>query len=394
MNFRISITLLIIMFATICMGQRRQLQEARVILKGDKDYDKAEKLMTDLLKDSSNLNNTRIYNMWLSAVEKQYGQINIQMYKKEVVDTTHLFELTRRMFAIGTRLDSLDMRPDKKGRVNPEFRKENAQRLIAYRPNLFYGGAYYLRKDELQTAYNFFEQYIDCGRQPLFDGYDLLNTDERMGEAAYWSTYCGYRMDDPVLSLRYATLAQRDSAKMEPILQYTAEAWRKLKDQEMYAKTLREGFERFPQSPYFFPRLMDIYSAKGNYEKALTFADEALSSDSTNTLFLLAKSTMLLNLGRYAECLDYSKRLIAQDGMAAEGFYNAGTACLNIALRMDSRKHKKQITKMYQQALPYMETYRKLAPQETQKWGDALYRIYFNLNMRKQFDEIDKILKK
>ena len=394
MNFRISITLLIIMFATICMGQRRQLQEARVILKGDKDYDKAEKLMTDLLKDSSNLNNTRIYNMWLSAVEKQYGQINIQMYKKEVVDTTHLFELTRRMFAIGTRLDSLDMRPDKKGRVNPEFRKENAQRLIAYRPNLFYGGAYYLRKDELQTAYNFFEQYIDCGRQPLFDGYDLLNTDERMGEAAYWSTYCGYRMDDPVLSLRYATLAQRDSAKMEPILQYTAEAWRKLKDQEMYAKTLREGFERFPQSPYFFPRLMDIYSAKGNYEKALTFADEALSSDSTNTLFLLAKSTMLLNLGRYAECLDYSKRLIAQDGMAAEGFYNAGTACLNIALRMDSRKHKKQITKMYQQALPYMETYRKLAPQETQKWGDALYRIYFNLNMGKQFDEIDKILKK
>jgi hypothetical protein len=60
---------------------------------------------------------------------------------------------------------------------------------------------------------------------------------------------------------------------------------------------------------------------------------------------------------------------------------------------MDPRKHKKQITKMYQQALPYMETYRKLAPQEKQKWGDALYRIYFNLNMGKQFDEIDRILK-
>jgi hypothetical protein len=49
---------------------------------------------------------------------------------------------------------------------------------------------------------------------------------------------------------------------------------------------------------------------------------------------------------------------------------------------------------MYQQAKPYMETYRKLAPDERQKWGPALYRIYFNLNMGKQFDEIDKILKK
>lgn len=395
MNLRITITISFLTIAFLGMAQRRQLQEARVILKGDKDYDKAEKLMTDLLeKDSANRENPRIYDMWLQAVEKQYGQLNEQMYKKEQVDTTKLFQLVRRMFVIGETLDSLDMRPDKKGRVNPEYRKDNAQKLLQYMPNLFFGGTYHLRKGELQTAYDFFEQYIDCGQQPLFEGYDLMEKDDRMGETAYWATYCGYRMNDPVLTLRHATLARRDSTKLDRTLQITAEAWRMLKDQESYVKTLREGFKHFPGSPYFFPRLMDSYSAKGNYEKALAFADEALATDSTNTLFLLAKSTMLLNLGRYAECLDYSKRLIAQDGMAAEGFYNAGTACVNIALRMDSRRHKKQITKMYQQALPYMETYRKLAPQETQKWGEALYRIYFNLNMGKQFDEIDEILKK
>ena len=41
-----------------------------------------------------------------------------------------------------------------------------------------------------------------------------------------------------------------------------------------------------------------------------------------------------------------------------------------------------------------MENYRKLAPTEKQKWAPALYRIYFNLNMGKQFDEIDKLLKR
>ncbi len=40
-----------------------------------------------------------------------------------------------------------------------------------------------------------------------------------------------------------------------------------------------------------------------------------------------------------------------------------------------------------------MERYRKLAPQQKQKWGPALYRIYLNLNMGKQFDEIDRLLK-
>ena len=364
-----------------------------MILKGDKGYDKAEKLMTDLLKDSANLSNARIYDMWLLAVEKQYLQVNERMYKKEQVDTAGFFGLTRRMFDIGLRLDSLDMRPDKKGRVNLEYRKDNAEKLLQYQPNLFYGGTYYIRKGELEKAYDFFERYMDCDRQPLFTGYDLMVTDARMPEAAYWATYCGYRMNDPVLTLRYAQLARRDTAKLDYTLQYIAEAWRALKDQEMYVETLRDGFERYPESVYFFPRLMDSYSAKGNYEQALTVAEKALATDSLNTLFMLAKSTMLLNLGRYKECLDYSKQLIAFDGLATEAFYNAGTACVNIALGMDSRKQKKQITKMYQKALPYMETYRKLAPEEKQKWGEALYRIYFNLNMGKQFEEIDRMLK-
>ena len=393
MNGRLFLTILLLSLTITVTAQRRQLQEARVILKGDKGYDKAEKLMTDLLKDSANLSNARIYDMWLLAVEKQYLQVNERMYKKEQVDTAGFFGLTRRMFDIGLRLDSLDMRPDKKGRVNLEYRKDNAEKLLQYQPNLFYGGTYYIRKGELEKAYDFFERYMDCDRQPLFTGYDLMATDARMPEAAYWATYCGYRMNDPVLTLRYAQLARRDSAKLDYTLQYTAEAWRALKDQEMYVETLRDGFERYPESVYFFPRLMDSYSAKGNYEQALTVAEKALATDSLNTLFMLAKSTMLLNLGRYKECLDYSKQLIAFDGLATEAFYNAGTACVNIALGMDSRKQKKQITKMYQKALPYMETYRKLAPEEKQKWGEALYRIYFNLNMGKQFEEIDRMLK-
>ena len=397
MKFRTIIIILSLMSAVGCMAQRRQLQEARLILKGDKDYDKAEKLMKALLNDSTHLeyrDNPRIYDMWLQSVEKQYAQLNEKMYKKQEVDTTMLFDLTRRLFTVGECLDSIDMRPDKKGRVSPQYRKDNAARLVTYRPNLFFGGTYHLRKGDLEKAYDFFEHYIDCARQPLFEDYDLMNSDARMGEAAYWATYSGYRMNDPVLTLRYAKQARRDTAKLENTLQLTAEAWTKLRDDSSYVATLWDGFCHFPKSTYFFPRLLDYYNSKRNYEKALKIADDALKTDSTSQLFLLAKSTMLLNLGRYAQCLECSDKLIALYPDAADAYFNAGTACLNIALGMDPRNNKKQIRKMYQKALPYMENYRKLAPQETQKWGDALYRIYFNLNMGKQFDEIDKILKK
>jgi hypothetical protein len=389
---RITITIGCILLSVVCVAQRRQIGDARTILKSGKNLDKAEKLMTDLLKDSANLENPRIYDVWLEAVEKQYGQLNEKMYKKEKIDTVQLFTLTKRMFTIAERLDSLDMLPDKKGKVNLQYRKANSEKLMTYRPNLFFGGAYYVRKSEFDKAFDLFETYIDCSQQPLFEAQDLMNTDTRMGEAAYWASYSGYRMNDPVKTLRYIELARRDTAKLESTLLYAAEAWRMLNDETQYQTILWEGFRLNPHSSYFFPRLIDSYTARGNYEQGLAVANEALKSDSLNQLFLFAKSTMQLNLGQYADCLMTSEQLINMNCEMADAYYNAGTACLNIILKMDSRNHKKQIKRMYQRALPYMEAYRRLAPQEKDRWAPALYRIYFNLNMGKQFDEIDKLL--
>ncbi len=346
------------LFTITAYAQKRQMAEAENYLRSGKNFDKAEQLMTTLLEDSANQQNPRIYDLWLQAVEKQYGALNERMYKHQAIDTTQLFNLTRRMFTIAERLDSIDMLPDKKGRVPLDYRKDNSQRLLDYRPNLFFGGASHLRRADFQTAYDFFETYIDCGRQPLFSQYDLLRSDPRMGEAGYWATYCGYRMDDPVLILRHQDLARRDTSKLEYTLQYVSEAWNRLGDEQRYTEILWEGFAFF-----------------------------------LNELYLFAKSTMLLNLGRYAECLKYSDRLIAVNDQMADAYYNAGTACLNIVLNMDPRRHKKQIRKMYQKAQPYMENYRRLAPEAKDKWGPSLYRIYFNLNLGKQFDEIDRLLK-
>ena len=389
---RITITIGCILLSVVCVAQRRQIGDARTILKSGKNLDKAEKLMTDLLKDSANLENPRIYDVWLEAVEKQYGQLNEKMYKKEKIDTVQLFTLTKRMFTIAERLDSLDMLPDKKGKVNLQYRKANSEKLMTYRPNLFFGGAYYVRKSEFDKAFDLIETYIDCSQQPLFEAQDLMNTDTRMGEAAYWASYSGYRMNDPVKTLRYIELARRDTAKLESTLLYAAEAWRMLNDETQYQTILWEGFRLNPHSSYFFPRLIDSYTARGNYEQGLAVANEALKSDSLNQLFLFAKSTMQLNLGQYADCLMTSEQLINMNCEMADAYYNAGTACLNIILKMDSRNHKKQIKRMYQRALPYMEAYRRLAPQEKDRWAPVLYRIYFNLNMGKQFDEIDKLL--
>ena len=383
-----------LIISLVASAQRRQLQEARIYIKSGKNFDKAEKLMTDLLKDSANHNNKRIYDYWWQSVQKQYDQANERFYMKQKQDTAQFFSLVRKLFSIAFALDSVDARPDKKGRVDIELRKTVARDMIGYLPNLFFGGAYQVRKNDFKKAYDYFETYIDCQRQPLFTGYDLtVENNPRMAEAAYWATYSGYRQHSPVLTLRYRNLALRDSSRRERTMQYVAESWRELKDDSMYVATLTQGFREFPKSVYFFPRLMDSYTQKRQMDKALETVEYALEADSLNELYLYAKSNVLIQQEKYKESLKYSEKIMALNDSMAEAYFNAGTAYLNIALNMNSQQQKKQIRKMYQKAMPYMEKYRKLAPGEKQKWAPALYRIYFNLNMGKQFDEIDRLLK-
>lgn len=373
------------------MAQRKELSQARSYVKSG-NYDAAENLMTKLLKDSANRTNEKIYLTWYDAVRGKYDQGNEKLYLKQKYDTTALFTNVRKMFQILESLDSLDMRPDKKGRVNPAYRARHAAYLDIVRPNLFNGGSFYVRKGKWKEAYDYFETYMDCTRQPLFSAFGYDSIDSRLPEAAYWATYCGYKMNDPVLTLRYRKLALADSARADFTLQFIAEARRWLNDDELYLATLQEGFRRYPLFAYFFPRLIDAYTGMGQYDRALAVADSALAVNDSSELFLFAKSSALLRLERYSECIEWSARLIAINDSLPEPYFNAGTAYLNMASGMNARKDKRLVKAAYQNARFYFERYRQMMPDQKQKWAPALYRIYLNLNLGKQFDEIDRLL--
>jgi len=377
----------------LTMAQKKELSQARTIVKSGKNGEQAEKLMTTLLRDSANRSDKRIYALWYEAVLMQYQAVNEKLYMKQRQDTAQFFNLTRRLFTVAFALDSLDAAPDKKGRVNPSYRRANAEQLVKFRPNLFFGGTYHIRKADYQKGFEFCEAYLDCARQPLFADYHLDSLDSRFPEAAYWATYCGYRLGNPVLTLRYRKLALRDSARQESTLQFMAEARRQLKDDSLYHTTLREGFRLFPESSYFFPHLMDYYTARGDYNQALATVNRVLERNDSSLLYLYAKSTVLFSMKRYDEAIALSDTLIARNDSLPSAYYTAGSAWVNKAMLMHPLREKKQMRTAYQKARPYMERYRLLAPDDQQKWAPALYRIYLNLNLGRQFDEIDTLLK-
>ena len=377
-------------------AQKKEIQQAETIIKSGKNLEKAEQQMRTLLTDSVNRRNLKIWNTMTTAVRAQYLQGNERMYLRQKQDTAALFKLALKMFSDYQSMDSIDALPDKKGRIRIKYRENHSGFLSGYRPNLYNGGVFFLRRNNYQEAFTMFDAFLDCQRQPLFENRHFEN-DPLNPTAAFWTVLCGYQLGNPSMALKYKDLALQDTVRLENCLQYLAEIYKLQSDKQSYEQTLVDGFEHYPNSSYFFPRLIDHYSSTNQRERAMTIVDEALAANDSSELFIFAKSKMLLNQGDYDACIALCDTLIARNDTLADAYYNAGVAYVNKAFLIEKgkvgAKQRKQMRELYRKALPYMERYRALAPQEKDKWSAALYNIYLKLNMGREFEEIDRMLR-
>ena len=342
---------LVSLFAFVALApafaQKKEISQAKSAIKAGKAVE-AEASMRKLLADSAHRQNEKIWLVLFDAVKKQYEDVNEKMYLKQSTDTAKLFDAAYRMFGVLEALDSVDAMPDKDGRVKLKYRRKHADYLDAYRKNLYTGGSYFLNKQDYPRAFKLFAAYIDCASQPLFESQQYASRDKRLPSAAFYALYSGYRANDAAATLRYKQLAETDTARLPLVLEYEAETYRAQADSVGYVSTLEKGFAHDPASGYFFPHLFDS--------------------------------------------------VIAADDAAANAYLNAGLAYFNQAVKIDNapkhtRAERAEMLALYRNSLKYMQPYRQLAPTRSDLWAMPLYTIYLNLNMGKEFVEIDAIMK-
>ena len=389
---------LMLMSPVAASAQKKEIQTAKDQVKAGKNLDQAAASMKKLLADSANRTNRKIWTIYFDAVRKQYEQGNEKLYLKQKYDTAQLFNYTRQLFEVAFQYDSVETAPDRKGRRDFEFRKGHSEYLAHIRSNLYNGGIWFLNKKKYPDAYKFFDCYIECASQPMFKQYNYGVKDKHLPTAAYYAVYSGYKMKDPKATLHHSYEALKDTVHYNYMLQYLAETYMLEKDTARYVASLKEGFKRVPTFPYFFPRLVEYYVVRNQLDSAMKVVNEALTVVPDSDVYLAAKSNLLLEQGKLQECIEVSKKVIEVNQKLGDPYYNAGICYFNLAVEQDknshnSRKVKEQVEANYKKALPYLVKYREMEPKEQGKWAFPLYTIYLNLNMGKEFDEIDKVMK-
>lgn len=388
------------LFFLVVSAQKKEISQAKDYIKGRENLEKAESLMRGLLLDTANRRNIKIHAILAEALRLQYEKANEKFYLKEKTDTSSFFNVTRRMFLAYETLDSVDAMPDKKGHVKIKFRKKNAQYLSKCRRNLYNGGLFFLRHKDFSSAYDLMDTYLDCRIQPLFSDYkDTPGDSITYSSAAFCAIYSSYKLNRPDSALKYKDLSLGNIKYRKRTLQYLAEIYMQKRDTSNYLNVLKVGFKENRKSEFFFIRLMDYYNGKNHLDSALSIADSALVADKDNELYLFAKSNILLNMGKYKDCISISDTLLSRKSEIFDVYYNAGVSYINMALLLENdiasrKKNRKKIIGYYKKSLPYMEKYRQLRPDDKQKWATSLYNIYLKLNMGRQFEEMSNILLK
>lgn len=380
------------------------IKEAKEAIKKGSNLEQTETKLLEAVKIEKNIYKQLDYYYYAALLNRKINDIeNEKLYLKQAYDTTKFFNSIFSIFRHISCYDSIsDSLPS--GRKMRKYKGKVCHILEPYQENLLNGGKFFFRKKDYSKAYDFFDCYLNASDQGFFAKKNKEDSDSVIFRISRWATSCAYKMNDPKKVLAHSKRALQDSVVRRFIYEYQAKAYLALGDTANWLSTLRDGLMHEPDYSYFFASLTDYLNANQRYGEALQLADTMLSFRPKNTFFWYAKSLVLLNLKRYEECIVAADSAIAYDSIYMYAYYNKGLAFCNLAVNMsdsaaariaseDYQLLRQKSIAYYAQALRPMEIVRVLAPKDTLRWAQPLYRIYLNLNMGPQFANMESILK-
>ena len=399
------LSFLLLLTFTLSVSAVNVLRTARESIKKNSNLGNTEKtLLAEAVKPSTrHADRAECYRLAAECNRKLHDQQNTKLYLKQQYDTVAFYSTLLKVFTQLELCDSVEREPDEKGRVRLSNRKRSHDILDSYRRNLYNGGLFQYRKRAYAAAYPYFDTYVSCATHPIFAGDDLTRTDTLLARGAYLATISAFQTGNWQGVVRHAALARTAGMQSQLIQEYLCRSYRALSDSVSQDEALWQGLRDYPSHSYFFSNLQDHLMNANQLEQALAVADSMITLDAHNPLYWYARSLVLLKMERDREAIDACDSCIACDSNYVDAYYNKGIASLNLAviyteqattdLNAPEYMHDREIIRsLYNLARLPMEKVRKLDPDNVQRWGPSLYRIYLHLNMGHEFDEMDRLL--
>lgn len=421
-------SVVLLLAAGFIFAQEKNVKEAKSIASGvNPDFAKAEELINQALTNPETKDNADTWDV-AGFIQRRRSEKEMESaYLRKPYDTIQVYNSAVNMCKYYFKCDELAQVPNEKGKIKNKYRKPNGAAMLAERGNLINGGIYFFNiamsqegdeaKTNNQKALDFFGTYVEVAQSPMFEKENLLQTDTVLPQIAYYASLVAAKLEDYPSILKYAPYAKEDKEVGKYAMEFISTALKAEGDTDKWVASLKEGIQKYPDHAFFFGNLIDYYSNNNKSDEAMQFADEMLAKDPSNTFYLYVKGYLYHNMytnlknekkeQEAAEALnkaiEYYTKTTDADPNYAEAYSNLGLIyCLQAqdfsekaTTDVNDPKYNEDqntLKAFYEKAKPNYEKARALKPDQKDLWMNGLYRVYYNLNMGPEYEEIEKMM--
>lgn len=401
---KVLFTAMLLVVASFSYAQKKNVKQAKSIATSvNPDFKEAQKLINEALANPETKEDPETWDV-AALVQKRMTEKQMEKaYLRKPYDTVQVYNSTLNMFKYYLKCDELAQIPNAKGKIKNKYRKNNATNMKVERPNLINGGIHYFNNNDNKKAIEFFGMYVDVAAHEMLEKDNLLETDTVIPQIAYYAALAAAKDENNDAILKYAPYAKNDPEVGKYAMEFEAIALKATNQTDKWIAVLKEGLTLYPDHAFFFGHLIDYYTNNNKFDDAMEFADGMIAKDPENPFFLYVKAFLFHNMKEYDKATEFYQKTIAVDPSYAEAYSNLGLIyCLkaqdfaeDTTTDINDPKYveaQKQIKSFYQEAKPYYEKARELKPEQQDLWMQGLYRVYYNLNMGKEFEEIESLM--
>lgn len=401
---RVLFSMVLLLAAGFTFAQEKSIKEAKSIANEVKpDFAKAEQLINGALSNPETKDNAETWDV-AGFIQKRINEKEMEnAYLRKPYDTLKVYNSALDMCRYYFKCDELAQVPNEKGKIKNKYRKPNSAAILAARPNLINGGIQFFNLDKNKEALDFFATYVDIAVNPMFEKENLLQTDTILPQIAYYASLAAAKIKDYPSVLKYAPFAQNDKEVGKFAMEFVSTALIAQGDTAKWIASLKEGIQKYPEHPFFLGHLIEYYSNNNKYDEAMQFADGMLAKNANDVFSLYVKGYLYHNMKDYDKAIEFYKKTIEVAPDHAEAYSNLGLIyCLQAqdfsekaTTDVNDPKYKEDqatLKSFYEKARPNYEKARELKPEQKDLWLNGLYRVYYNLGMGPEFDEIEKLM--
>lgn len=379
-------------------NQRRELKSIYFLLKDNKTTE-ALTLVQKLEKDSIMSANPQLTQYGVQAYTRLNAIENERLYLGQEKDTTKLFNTIYGIFDYVLKTDSLERLQDT---TKPRFRKGGAALLNTHYGNLDAASSYFFQRTQNDEASRFASMLIESARNPIWAGNLRPQVTERMiTRNALRHVAASYFGGAYAEAFRYADIALRDSTNYALALQYLILSALGTGDSIRAYNLACEGIKYHNEDMFFYRRAVDYHFRHGYDEQALALSDSLLAGDPQNIVLHDGRAVALYNLHHDSLCIAAARHILTLDPEHQYAHYYIGASYCHLAEQIvvshnaDSKARREAYARrkgFYRDALPELEKFREMRPDEDGLWAPNLYYTYLNLNMGEQFEQISRYI--